>query len=146
MLDDFDPFSTARGGPERRGPGRHQTLTALGELLDSVRREGDFEAVAVADQTGILVAGAGAFSTCEEIAALAPLALGAANDTIPTRIDVMSRRMQVRRLVLDGVEVLLCGHGGGGQSGQSGQSSEGQSLARAAAGCARILGSRERKR
>jgi hypothetical protein len=100
-------------------------------LLDSVRREADFEAVAIADSAGILVAGAGAFGSCEELAALAPIAVRtrAANDIVPTRLDIMARRLRVHRLRVDGVEVLICGQGG---------SEEG--LSRAAAGCARILG------
>jgi hypothetical protein len=56
----------------------------------------------------------------------------AANDTIPTRLDVVTRRMAVRRLTIDGIEVLLCGQGG-----------EVDALRRAAAGCARILGDRK---
>lgn len=123
------------GGVERRDGSREETLTSLGRLLDSVRREADFDAVAVADETGVLVAGAGAWARCEELAAVAPLSL-AANDTVPTRVDVLARRMEVRRLMVDGVQVLLCGQGG--------RSSAPEALTRAAAGCARILGRRRR--
>jgi hypothetical protein len=123
------------GRVERRSGSRDETLTSLGRLLDSVRREAEFDAVAVADETGILVAGAGAWGRCEELAAAAPLSL-AANDTVPTRVDVLARRMEVRRLMVDGVQVLLCGQGGRGSAPEA--------LARAAAGCARILGSRRR--
>lgn len=121
------------GGAERRGACRDETLSALGALLDSVRRDGAFDAVAIADGAGVLVAGAGAFCTCEEIAALSPLVAraGAANDTIPTRLDLITRKMEVRRLRIDGIEVLLSGRGG-----------DAGVLARAAQGCARILGGR----
>lgn len=119
---------------ERRGSRRDHTLDALGDLLDSVRRDSDFRALCLADPSGVLVAGAGAFSECEELAAVAPLvARHAANDTVPTRLDVVERRMEVRRLTIDGIEVLLCGQGG-----------EPNALRRAAAGCARILGSKPR--
>jgi len=120
---------------DRRGPSRDDALQALGRLLDGVRRDGAFRSVAVADPQGILVAGAGAHAECEELAALAPLAApGAANDTIPTRLEVMARRMEVRRLTIDGIEVLLCGQDG-----------EADALRRAAAGCARILGGKSRR-
>jgi len=116
---------------DRRASRPSDPSQALDRLLDSVRRDGEFEAVAVADDAGVLVAGAGAFSTCEEIAAVAPIVAraDAANDTIPTRLDVIARRMHVRRVRIDGIEVLLCGKGG--RAGE---------LGRAAAGCARILG------
>lgn len=121
------------GRVERRAAARNEVLTSLGRLLESVRREAELDAVAVADETGILVAGAGAWARCEELAAAAPLAPScAANDTVPTRADVLSRRMEVRRLMVDGVQVLLAGEGG--------KSSVPEALTRAAAGCARILG------
>ncbi len=123
------------GGAERRGESREETLSALGALLDGVRRDGAFEAVAVADGAGILVAGAGAYRACEEIAAVSPLVAraGAANDTVPNRLDLIARKMEVRRLRIDGIEVLLSGRGG-----------DAGALSRAAAGCARILQSRLR--
>lgn len=134
MEGSLDRQLSAERPTDRRGGRRDDTLWALGELLDSVRKDGEFQALAVADPTGVLVAGAGAYADCEELAALAPLvARRAANDTIPTRLDVVTRKMEVRRLTIDGIEVLLCGQGG-----------ETDALRRAAAGCARILGARRR--
>ena len=127
--------------PERRAARRANTLSALDELLDAVRRDSDFRALAVADSAGVLVAGSGAFAECEELAAWAPLAARQAAkddpsksqkwDTVPTRLEVVARKMLVRRLTIDGIEVLLCGHGG-----------QSDALRRAAVGCARILGQR----
>ncbi len=136
--------------PERRAARRANTLSALDELLDAVRRNSDFRALAVADSAGVLVAGSGAFAECEELAAWAPLATRQAakddpsksqkgddpsksqkGDTVPTRLEVVARKMLVRRLTIDGIEVLLCGHGG-----------QSDALRRAAVGCARILGQR----
>jgi hypothetical protein len=119
--------------PERRAARRANTLSALDELLDAVRRNSDFRALAVADSAGVLVAGSGAFAECEELAAWAPLAArqAANDDTVPTRLEVVARKMLVRRLTIDGIEVLLCGHGG-----------QSDALRRAAVGCARILGQR----
>lgn len=120
-------------GADRRTARREDTLAALDELLDAVRRDSDFRALAVADSAGVLVAGAGAFSECEELAAWAPLAArSVANDTVPTRLEVVARKMMVRRLTIDGIEVLLCGNGG-----------QSDALRRAAVGCARILGRRQ---
>lgn len=127
-----------RAQSERRRA-RGDALEALGRLLDSARRAGKMEAVAVADETGCLVAGAGAWRACRELAAYAPLlAPGTrpANDVVPTRLDVLARRLEVRRLSINGVEVLLCGQG------ESAAKSAGMSHAEA--GCKRILGARRR--
>ena len=128
---------------DRRKARSEDSLVALGRLLDGSRRAGGLEAVAIADETGCLVAGAGAFRTCEELAALAPLmapcSLGtaeAANDVVPTRLDVLARRIDIRRLTIDGVEVLLCGRGADAGARAS-------ALDHAASGCGRIL--RERR-
>jgi hypothetical protein len=91
---------------------------------------GRLEALAVADETGLLVAGAGLWQTCERLASIAPLV--GANDTVPTRIDVLARRSEVRRLSIDGIQVLLCGQGD--------ESDRDLGLKHAADGCARILG------
>ena len=87
----------------------------------------------MSDSSGVLVAGAGRWADCEELAALAPTLSSdsPANDVVPTRLDVIFRRTEVRRLSIDGVEVLLSAAGGG----------EGRDIAlsRAAEGCHRIL-------
>jgi hypothetical protein len=128
---------------DRRKARSSDALVALGRLLDGSRRVGRLEAVALADETGCLVAGAGAFRTCEELAALAPLmapcslrAAEAANDIVPNRLDVLARRMEIRRLTIDGVEVLLCGQGAETDARSSG-------LDHAASGCGRILRERQ---
>src|SRR6185295_729808 len=108
-------------------------LIALSRLLEGSRRMGGLDALAVADPTGCLVAGAGAFQDCETLAAWAPLAGPPANDIVPTRLDVLVRKSEVRRLSIDGVEVLICA--GGGQSAR-----RTKALDHAAAGCERILG------
>ncbi len=122
--------------PDRRSQRRGDTLLALSRLLDAARRDGELDAVAISDGSGVLVAGAGRWDACEELAAIAPLEPDSlpANDVVPTRLDVMVRRTEVRRLSVDGVEVLLAGAGGG--QGRD------AALTRAAEGCARILGER----
>jgi hypothetical protein len=127
------------GGRERRIQRSSDPLVALSRLLDATRREAELEVVAVGDQSGCLVAGAGAARACEELAAVAPLvglvgqATAPENDVVPTRLDVLARRLEVRRLRIDGVEVLISCQG-------DTQRAE-RALERAAAGCQRILGS-----
>ena len=116
-------------GLERRLSRSADPLVALSRLLEAARSEAMVEAVAVADETGCLVAGSGAWQACEEIAAIAPLS---ANDVVPTRLDVLARKTTVRRLIVDGVEVLVSCRGQGKDAELA--------LSRAAAGCHRILG------
>ncbi len=122
-------------GVERRRDRSTDAVSALSRLLDAARNDAALDALAIADASGCLVAGAGRWEACEELAAYAPLLehpSEPANDVIPTRLDVLARRSEVRRLCVDGIDVLVCGHG----------ESDGRSAAldRAAAGCARILG------
>jgi hypothetical protein len=114
---------------ERRVSRSENTLVALTRLLEAARRSAELEAVAIGDDAGFLVAGAGAAELCDELAAIAPLGTAAANDTVPTRFDVLSRRTEVRRLAVDGLSVFISGRGG----------DLGLGLSRVAAGCERIL-------
>jgi hypothetical protein len=85
-------------------------LVALSRLLEATRRRTGASTLALADETGICIAGAGEASLCEELAARGPLTLEGrpVNDTIPCRLDVVERTMLVRRLRIDGIEVFLC--------------------------------------
>lgn len=135
MIGWLDGRSPPADGHERRLRRSADPLVALSRLLDAARSETRVDAVAIADETGCLVAGAGAWQTCEELAAYAPLLereAGPANDVVPTRLDVLARRTEVRRVSVDGVEVLLCGQGD--------RAAMDRALTRAAAGCRRILG------
>jgi hypothetical protein len=100
-------------------------MTALHYQLAFARHEGGFEALVLADSSGCLVAGAGAWPTCEALAAYAPLF----GD--PSTLPEESAQMEVRKLTIDGSEVLLCSRGGGNAGAPS--------MARAASGCVRIL-------
>ena len=121
MLD-FQP------GYDRRVSRSDHPITALTRLLEAARHAAELEAIAVGDDLGLLLAGAGAAELCDELAAIAPLDT-AANDTFPTRWDVLSRRTEVRRLSVDGFEMFISGRGG----------DLGAGLTRVAEGCARIL-------
>lgn len=123
---------------ERRNDRSRDSLVALSRLLEAVRKRSKLEALAIADESGALVAGAGAYRACEELAAFGAVLAGrAANDVVPCRMDVVARRTEVRRLNIDGVEVLLCGRGD--------TAPRERGLAIAAAGCERILAPRRRR-
>jgi len=136
-IGDFRPTVTGVFSPgesaERRQARSNNALIALSRLLEGSRRIGGLEALAVSDPTGCLVAGAGAFQACETLAAWAALGSAPANDIVPTRLDVLARKSEVRRLSIDGVEVLLSAGGGETHARK-------KALDHAAAGCQRILG------
>lgn len=98
---------------ERRRNRSSDPLVALCRLLEATRRRSGASALALADENGLCIAGAGEVSLCEDLAARAPLVARGrpGNDTIPCRLDVVERTMQVRRLRIDGIEVLLCAEG-----------------------------------
>ncbi|AKT43229.1 uncharacterized protein CMC5_074600 [Chondromyces crocatus] len=86
------------------------------------------------DDSGCLVAGAGAWPACEELAAYAPLLANPhaiASASVGSRVASLSPEVEVRCLDFDGAEVLLCGRGG--------TVARNDSMTRAAAGCLRIL-------
>ncbi len=107
------PFPPSEEAPERRRKRSSDPLIALSRLLEAARRRGGARALALADETGLCIAGAGDASICERLAAHAPLLArtAPANDVVPCRLDVVERTMQVRRLRIDGIEVLLCADG-----------------------------------
>ena len=67
-------YSATRDRRRRRS---NDPLVALGHLLEAARRSQGYAALAVADPSGLLVAGSGHFAVCEELAALEPMRLRA---------------------------------------------------------------------
>lgn len=115
---------------ERRTHRSDDVMTALHYQLAFARHEGGIEALVLTDATGCLVAGAGAWPTCEMLAAYAPLL---ATPHAKVDEDLVDRAsVEIRKLMIDGSEVLLCARGGG--------AARTSSMARAASGCRRILG------
>ena len=84
---------------ERRQRRSLDPLVALHYQLSSTRREGSLDTVVVADGTGVVVAVAGWWAACEELAAFAPLIASGAH-----RVDDVS----VRTVDVGGDRVLLC--------------------------------------
>jgi hypothetical protein len=109
---------------DRRLTRSENTHVALTRLLEAARSSSRLEALALGDELGLLVAGAGAAELCDELAAVAPLA---ANDTLPAR-------PEVRRLAVDGFEMFVSGRGADLSS----------TLVRVADGCVRILAEKKR--
>ncbi len=124
--------------PERRRQRSHDPLVALHYQLAHARSEGKLEAIVVADDSGVVVAGAGAWAACEELAAYAPILVqgGWREPGLgrPSRVLEVGDQVDVQPVDIGGQTVLLCGRG-------SKRSVTAQAMRQAAAGVARILAS-----
>jgi hypothetical protein len=88
-------------------------LVALHYQLSSARARGDLDAIVVADPSGVVVAGAGSWPVCEELAAYAPLLAegswgGSTSTQISSRLETLRREVDVRSVSVGDQEVLLC--------------------------------------
>jgi hypothetical protein len=100
---------------ERRRKRSPDPLIALHYQLAYARQDGRLDAIVVADPSGVMVAGAGSWASCEELAAYAPLladAPDAMNATTASRVEILRRQVDVRRLRVDGQDMLICARGG----------------------------------
>jgi hypothetical protein len=117
---------------ERRHKRSTDPLIALHYQLSVVRRQEELDAIVVADPSGMVVAGAGAWATCEELAAYAPLLV---NDEAPralsARVEALRHEANVQVMEVDGQEMFVCARGGSVAA-----------VARAAVGATRILTAR----
>ncbi len=123
---------------DRRRRRSDDPVTALHYQLSYTRGVGAFDAVVLVDDSGCLVAGAGAWPTCEELAAFAPLLADRSaivNDSLDSRIAELGADVEVKTVWLDGCEAVICGRGSRGAS----RMSRAESIERAADGCRRIL-------
>jgi len=121
---------------DRRRKRSHDPIVALHYQLAHARSEGRLDAIAVADDAGVVVAGAGAWAVCEELAAYAPiLAQGAWTEpgmSHGSRVAELRGQVDVTPVDVEGQMVLLCSRGGQSRPG---------AMDRAAKGVARILAS-----
>jgi hypothetical protein len=87
-------------------------LVALHYQLSSTRARGDLDAIVVADPSGVVVAGAGSWPVCEELAAYAPLLAdgewATMTSQVSSRVDALRREVEVRSVPIGDQEVLLC--------------------------------------
>jgi hypothetical protein len=130
-------MTTATVTDERRSKRSNDPLIALHYQLAQARTEASLEAVVVADESGLVVAGAGTWAMCEELAAYAPLlAQGqwsepGLDDT--SRVAELRGEVDVQPVDVDGQTVLLCSRGGLRRVAAM------AAMERAAVGVARIL-------
>jgi hypothetical protein len=115
---------------ERRVRRSHDPYRALCLQLEHVRLEGDLDALVVAIDNGLLVAGAGERSVCEALGAVAPL-VGSPRFDGPVPAPLVGQRIEVRSISLDGERVYVA---------SVGRSSGDEWIARSAGGVRRILG------
>lgn len=128
---------------DRRRRRSADPLVALHYQLSETRSRGELDAIVVADASGVVVAGAGSWPVCEELAAYAPLlaegSWASMTDSVTSRVETLRRDVEVRALMVGGQEVLLCArrhHRGEGREATEGVERD---LDQAAAGIRRIL-------
>ncbi|MBX3209010.1 MAG: hypothetical protein KF764_28515 [Labilithrix sp.] len=97
---------------DRRRRRSSDPLVALHYQLSSARARGDLDAIVVADPSGVVVAGAGSWPICEELAAYAPLLADGAwaqmSTQVSSRVEALRHEVDVRAVEVGGQEVLLC--------------------------------------
>lgn len=135
MREEARPQADRQG--ERRRQRSSDPLVALHYQLAHACDQGKLDAMVVADDSGVLVAGTGPWAICEELAAYAPLlaqgvwcepSLGRGGPIAEWRTGV-----DVQRVDADGQAVLLCARGGWMRAAAM------AAMQRAAEGIARIL-------
>ena len=120
---------------DRRSRRSEDPITALHYQLAHARHDAALEAMVLVDASGALVAGAGAWPVCEELAAFAPLLArqgDVGSDHLRAATDVLRESVALRSMSVDGYEVFLAAKGAQGAAVDA-------SMVRAAAGCLRIL-------
>jgi hypothetical protein len=111
--------------------------------LSSTRARGELDTLVVADASGVVVAGAGSWPACEELAAYAPLladgSWASMTSTVSSRVDSLRDEVCVRSLLVGGQEVLLCGKPQKRLASEEAASEMKRDFDQAAMGVARIL-------
>ena len=98
---------------ERRIRRSQDPYRALCLQLEHSRLEGQFDAVVVAIDNGLLVAGAGERSVCEALGAVAPLMSARSfSGRLPGALE--GQNVDVREMLLDGETVYVASVGRGG--------------------------------
>jgi hypothetical protein len=128
---------------DRRRRRSADPLVALHYQLSETRSRGELDAIVVADPSGVVVAGAGSWPVCEELAAYAPLLAegqwASMTEAVTSRVDTLRRDVEVRSVRVGNQEVLLCARRfRRGEGHVAGEAVE-RDLSLTAAGVSRIL-------
>jgi hypothetical protein len=122
---------------ERRLRRSDDPITALHYQLAHARHAARLDAVVLVDEAGSLVAGAGAWPVCEELAAFAPLLaqedLRLDGSQTARRLQALRQEVRCKTLCWNGSEVLLAAKLASPEDFE-------EALWKAASGCLRILG------
>jgi hypothetical protein len=103
-------FAHAPVTPERRKQRSTDPLVALHYQLAQSKSRSAVDAIVLADSAGVVVAGAGAWVVCEELAAYAPL-FSQRGEELPARVASMRAECEVRTMTAGGQPMLLCAMG-----------------------------------
>lgn len=95
---------------ERRKQRSTDPLVALHYQLAQSRSQSAVEAIVLADTSGVVVAGAGSWVICEELAAYAPL-FSQRDEDLPARVASLRAECEVREMTAGGQPMLLCAMG-----------------------------------
>jgi hypothetical protein len=95
---------------ERRKQRSTDPLVALHYQLAQSRSRSSAEAIVLADASGVVVAGAGSWVICEELAAYAPL-FSQKDGGLPARVASLRAECEVREMTAGGQPMLLCAMG-----------------------------------
>jgi hypothetical protein len=126
--------ATPPSPPDRRQRRSDDPVTALHYQLSSTRRDVGAEAVVLVDDSGCMLAGAGAWPVCEELAAYAPLFADSSvafRPAVSTRLASLSAEVETLSFEVEGQLVVLSARGS--------RSPRQEALARAVDGVRRIL-------
>lgn len=115
---------------ERRLRRSQDPYRALCLQLEHIRAEGELDAMIVAIDNGLLVAGAGERSVCEALGAVAPL-IGSSTFDGPIPGSLVGQRIDVRSISLEGQTVYVA---------SVGRSVNDDGMTRSLGGVRRILG------
>jgi len=120
---------------ERRVRRSNDPMIALHHQLSAVRNDASLDAVVLADSTGCVVAGAGSWPACEELAAFSPYftgETGLCNQHVAREARNLASNTHFRPSRIEGVDVVLCAQGPNGVDVP-------WHMSRALSGCQRIL-------
>jgi hypothetical protein len=128
--------TSAANATERRKKRSADPLVALHYQLAHAKSVASLEAIVLADTSGIVVAGAGSWVVCEELAAYAPILASAQTGmALPSRMESLKGDLHVQPMEAAGQPMLLCALSPKGKT----RPIRGEATSHCALGVARIL-------